>query len=243
MNDSAIEVKDLIKKFDSFTAVDNISFNVKKGEVFGFLGPNGAGKTTTIRILCGILDPTSGSGKVAGFDLATQSEQIKENIGYMSQKFSLYDDLTVSENIDFFSGIYQTDPKGRAAKKAELISKAELTGQEDKLVANLASSTKQHLGLSCALVHDPMIIFLDEPTSGVDPIFRRKIWAWIRELSQQGVTTIITTHYMLEAEECDRLILMHQGKIVGEGTPAELKKRTGLSSMEDIFVRLMGADQ
>ncbi len=238
MNEAAIEVKKLCKKFDAFTAVDSISFEVKRGEIFGFLGPNGAGKTTTIRMLCGILDPTSGSGKVAGFDISTQSEEIKKNIGYMSQKFSLYDDLTVSENMDFFSGIYQTDPRKWAAKKAELMNKAELTGQENQLTANLAGSTKQHLGLSCALVHDPKILFLDEPTSGVDPIFRRKIWRWIRELSEKGVTTIITTHYMLEAEDCDRLILMHNGKIVGEGTPAELKRKTGLSSLEDVFVKL-----
>lgn len=241
MSEYAIEVNNLVKKFDGFVAVNDISFKVKKGEVFCFLGPNGAGKTTTIRMLCGILDPTAGSGRVAGFDIATQGEEIKKNIGYMSQKFSLYDDLTVSENIDFFSGIYQTDPKKRAAKKAELIRKAELAGQEKQLTANLAGSTKQHLGLSCALVHDPKILFLDEPTSGVDPIFRKKIWQWIRELAGEGVTTIITTHYMLEAEDCDRLVLIHNGKIVGEGSPAELKKQTGLSSLEDVFVRLTEA--
>jgi ABC-2 type transport system ATP-binding protein len=240
MNEYAIEVKDLQKKFNSFVAVDNISFRVNKGEIFGFLGPNGAGKTTTIRMLCGILDPTAGTGRVGGFDLLTQSEEIKKSIGYMSQKFSLYDDLTVGENIDFFAGIYQTDLKTRARKKAELLRKAELTDQEDQLTANLAGSTKQHLGLSCALVHEPKIIFLDEPTSGVDPIFRRKIWQWLRELSDRGVTTIITTHYMLEAEACDRLILMHQGRIAGEGTPPELKARTGSRSIEDVFVKLSG---
>lgn len=237
MSEYAIEANNLLKRFDSFTAVDNISFRVKKGEIFGFLGPNGAGKTTTIRMLCGILDPTSGEGKVGGFDIATQSEEVKKSIGYMSQKFSLYDDLTVSENIDFYAGIYQTDRNKRAQKKSELLKKAELIGQENQMTANLAGSTKQHLGLSCALVHDPKIIFLDEPTSGVDPIFRRKIWRWIRELSTQGVTTIITTHYMLEAEDCDRLILMHKGKIVGEGSPGELKKKAGLSSLEDVFIR------
>jgi ABC-2 type transport system ATP-binding protein len=238
MREYAIEANNLQKNFNSFVAVDSISFRVPKGEIFGFLGPNGAGKTTTIRMLCGILDPTSGKGRVGGFDIVTQSEEIKKNIGYMSQKFSLYDDLTVSENIDFYAGIYQTDPRTRAQKKAELLKKADLTGQENQLTANLAGSTKQHLGLSCALVHDPKILFLDEPTSGVDPIFRQKIWQWIRELSEKGVTTIITTHYMLEAEDCDRLILMHKGRIAGEGSPQELKQMTGLRSMEDVFIKL-----
>jgi ABC-2 type transport system ATP-binding protein len=238
MSEYAIVADKLLKKFDSFTAVDNISFRVKKGEIFGFLGPNGAGKTTTIRMLCGIMDPTGGKGSVGGFDIATQSEEIKEHIGYMSQKFSLYDDLTVAENIDFYAGIYQTDRRTRARKKAELLQKAELIGHERRLTANLAGSLKQHLGLACALVHDPRILFLDEPTSGVDPVFRKRIWQWLRELSAGGVTIIITTHYMLEAEDCDRLILMHKGRIAGEGSPQGLKQRTGLSSMEDIFVKL-----
>src|SRR3989339_768029 len=223
---NAIEVKNLTKKFGSFTAVNNISFEIKEGEIFGFLGPNGAGKTTTIRMLCGLLTPTSGYGKVGGFDIAKQGEKIKENIGYMSQKFSLYEDLTVSENIDFYAGIYQTKKETRAFKKEEIIKRAELFGREMELTANLATSIKQHLALGCALIHDPKIVFLDEPTAGVDPISRKKFWKIIRDLSNQGVTTLVSTHYMDEAEQCDRIALISGGRIIACDTPYNLKTKT-----------------
>lgn len=223
MAEHAIEVKGLVKKFGNFVAVDNISFNVEKGEIFGFLGPNGAGKTTTIRMLCGLMDPTSGEGHVGGLDIATCGEEIKKNIGYMSQKFSLYEDLTVAENIDFYQGIYQTRREERKQKKENIIKRAELFGSEDLLTANLAGSVKQHLALGCALVHDPKIVFLDEPTAGVDPLSRRKFWNVIKELSGQGVTILVTTHYMDEAERCDRIALINNGKIIASDTPAGLK--------------------
>ena len=241
MSEDAIEVKELVKRFGTFTAVDKISFTVGKGEVFGFLGPNGAGKTTTIRMLCGLMDPTGGQGSVGGFDIIKQGEEIKKNIGYMSQKFSLYDDLTVAENIDFYQGIYQTKKGERRAKKAAIIKSAELAGREKILTANLAGSVKQHLALGCALVHDPKIVFLDEPTAGVDPLSRRKFWAVIRELAGRGVTFLVTTHYMDEAGRCDRVALIDDGRIIACDTPANLKTQTGASSLEDVFVALVEA--
>ena len=223
MSDLAIEVNGLTKKFGSFTAVDSIDFEVRKGEIFGFLGPNGAGKTTTIRMLCGLVTPTGGQGKVGGLDIKKQGEKIKESIGYMSQKFSLYDDLTVGENIDFYAGIYQTKKESRAAKKKAIIGQAELVGKEQLLTANLANSIKQHLALGCALIHEPKIVFLDEPTAGVDPLSRRKFWNIIDKLSAQGVTTLVTTHYMDEAERCDRIALISDGRIIACDTPDKLK--------------------
>ncbi|MFA6169318.1 MAG: ABC transporter ATP-binding protein [Candidatus Margulisiibacteriota bacterium] len=223
MSGPAIEVKGLSKRFGSFTAVDTINFDVKKGEIFGFLGPNGAGKTTTIRMLCGLVTPTGGEGLVGGLDIRRQGEKIKENIGYMSQKFSLYDDLTVGENIDFYAGIYQTKKETRAAKKRSIVEQAELIGKERVLTANLATSIKQHLALGCALIHEPRIVFLDEPTAGVDPLSRRKFWNIIDNLSAQGVTTLVTTHYMDEAERCDRIALISDGRIIACDTPAKLK--------------------
>jgi len=220
---NAIEVKNLVKKFGKFTAVDNISFSVNRGEVFGFLGPNGAGKTTTIRMLCGLMDPTAGEGIVGGHNISNQGEEIKKNIGYMSQKFSLYEDLTVGENIDFYQGIYQTAKEGRQAKKEEIIKRSELFGKENELTANLANSIKQHLALGCALVHDPQIVFLDEPTAGVDPISRKKFWGVIKDLSRRGVTTLVTTHYMDEAERCDRAALISGGRIIACDSPQNLK--------------------
>ncbi|MFH1709755.1 MAG: ABC transporter ATP-binding protein, partial [bacterium] len=207
MEKTSIEVKNLTKKFGKFTAVDNISFRIKKGEIFGFLGPNGAGKTTTIKMLCGLLDPTSGEASVGGFDISTQPEDVKKIIGYMSQKFSLYDDLTVSENIDFFAGIYQTKKETRDQKKQEIIKISELFGKENVLTGELASAFKQHLALGCALVNEPQIIFLDEPTAGVDPLARKKFWNAIKMLAGRGVTVLVTTHYMDEAENCDRIAL------------------------------------
>jgi ABC-2 type transport system ATP-binding protein len=222
--DYSIEVKDLTKKFGDFTAVNNINFQIKKGEVFGFLGPNGSGKTTTIRMLIGLMDVTSGSATVAGYDVRKQSEQIKRVIGYMSQKFSLYDDLTVSENIEFFAGVYQTKIETREQRKEEIIKLAELFGKENTLTGELASAMKQHLALGCAMINDPQIIFLDEPTAGVDPVARRKFWNNIKMLSDKDVTVLITTHYMDEAENCDRVALISDGVIVACDTPENLKK-------------------
>ena len=222
--DYSIEVKDLTKKFGDFTAVNNINFSIKKGEIFGFLGPNGSGKTTTIRMLIGLMDVTSGSATVAGYDVKKQSEQIKKVIGYMSQKFSLYDDLTVSENIEFFAGVYQTKRETRQQRKEEIIKLAELFGKEDALTGELASAMKQHLALGCAMINDPQIIFLDEPTAGVDPVARRKFWSNIKMLSDKGVTVLVTTHYMDEAENCNRVALISDGVIVACDTPENLKK-------------------
>lgn len=238
MSELAVEVYNLTKKFGDFVAVDNISFTIKKGEVLGFLGPNGAGKTTTVRMLCGLMTPSSGRGKVAGFDLFTQGEEIKKVIGYMSQKFSLYEDLTVAENIEFYLGVYQVADDKRKKITSEIIKRSELFGKEDELVANLSVGLRQHLALGCALLHNPQIVFLDEPTSGVDPIARRKFWNWIRELANLRTTFLVTTHYMDEAERCDRVVLMHQGKIIAEGAPQALKEQMKLSSLEEIFAKL-----
>jgi len=216
-------VSNLIKKFDSFTAVDSISFQVKRGEVFGFLGPNGAGKTTTIRMLCGLLNPTSGSGKVGGFDIYTQAEKIKENIGYMSQRFSLYQDLTVEENIDFYSGIYKVPQNKKRERKEWVLRMAGIENKRNSLTRELSGGWKQRLALGCALLHNPPILFLDEPTAGVDPISRRDFWDLIYELSRRKTTVFVTTHYMDEAEHCDRVGLIYQGRIVALDTPQRLK--------------------
>lgn len=222
-NDIAIEVINLTKSFGDFIAVDSVNFQVKKGEIFGFLGPNGAGKSTTIRMLCGVLKPTSGTGKVAGLDIKTESEKIKKRIGYMSQKFSLYEDLTVEENIDFFGGIYGLDKEKRKERQKYVLTMAGLTGREKSLVSELSGGWKQRLALGCAIIHSPEILFLDEPTSGVDPISRRNFWDLIYQVADNGSTVLVTTHYMDEAEHCDRLCLIYRGKIIALGTPSELK--------------------
>jgi len=219
----SIEVKSLTKKFGSFTAVDNISFSVGKGEIFGFLGPNGAGKTTTIRLLCGLMDPTGGEGKVAGLDIKKQSEEIKTVVGYMSQKFSLYEDLTSMENMEFFSGIYGLTGEKMRARIKEVIELTDLGGKERALAASLAGGYRQRLALACAILHDPKVIFLDEPTAGVDPISRRVFWELIHQFSDRGITTLVTTHYMDEAEYCNRLALIYEGKIIDSGSPSQLK--------------------
>ncbi|HSR12879.1 MAG TPA: ABC transporter ATP-binding protein [Thermodesulfobacteriota bacterium] len=223
--DLSVEVDDLVKKFGSFTAVNHISLQVRKGEIFGFLGPNGAGKSTTIRMLCGILSPTAGRGRVGGFDVFRQAEKIKENIGYMSQKFSLYEDLTVEENLDFFSGIYRLSRAAAAQRKEWALSMAGLGERRKDLTRTLAGGWKQRLALGCAILHEPSILFLDEPTSGVDPLSRRRFWDLIYGMSGKGVTVFVTTHYLDEAEYCDRLALIDRGKIIALGTPAELKSR------------------
>jgi len=221
-----VEVEDLLKKFDSFVAVDHIHFQVERGEIFGFLGPNGSGKSTTIRMLCGLLLPTSGRGKVAGFDLMNEPEKIKQAIGYMSQKFSLYDDLKVVENIHFFGGIYGLSGPSQRERESKVLEMIGLQDLQDRITRTLAVGWKQRLGLGCAILHEPSILFLDEPTSGVDPISRRNFWSLIQQMGEKGVTTFVTTHYMDEAEYCGRLALIYQGRIIALGTPSELKLKT-----------------
>jgi ABC-2 type transport system ATP-binding protein len=219
----AVETNELVKTFGAFVAVDHVSLQVPKGEIFGFLGPNGAGKSTTIRMLCGLLTPTSGRGSVNGFDVATQPEEIRRSIGYMSQKFSLYDDLTVEENIDFFSGIYGVPRAIRDQRKLYVLEMANLAERRRALTRTLSGGWKQRLALGCAILHDPPVLFLDEPTSGVDPIARGAFWGLIHDLSETGHTIFVSTHYMDEAEYCHRLALMYRGKVIALGTPAELK--------------------
>ncbi|MDH7604438.1 MAG: ABC transporter ATP-binding protein [Melioribacter sp.] len=219
----SIEVINLTKKFDSFTAVDNISFNVKEGEIFGFLGANGAGKSTTIRMLCGILEPTSGDAIVGGCSVVENPDRVKLNIGYMSQKFSLYNDLTVEENIEFFGGIYGLHGKILREKKDWVLKISYLKGNEKLLTGSLPAGIKQRLALGIAVIHNPKIVFLDEPTSGVDPIYRRNFWDLINELSNEGTTVLVTTHYLEEAEYCNDIILIDSGKIIAQGNPKQLK--------------------
>ena len=219
----AVTVRDLERRFGSFVAVNRVSFEVTEGEIFGFLGPNGAGKSTTIRMLCGILAPSGGEGTVGGFDIRRQSEKIKETIGYMSQKFSLYEDLTVDENIDFYSGIYRIPAEKKRPRKEWVIEMAGLGDHRKSRTSILSGGWKQRLALGCAVLHEPAILFLDEPTSGVDPISRRRFWDLIYEMADRGVTVFVTTHYMEEAEYCDRLGLIYRGELTAIGTPAELK--------------------
>jgi ABC-2 type transport system ATP-binding protein len=221
----AVEVEHLTRRFGDFTAVNDVSFSVKTGEVFGFLGPNGAGKTTTIKMLTGLLGPTSGRGRVAGFDVATESEAIKRRIGYMSQLFSLYGDLTVEENIGFFSGLYNVPTSKRGARRDWVIEMAALEQQRHRLVRDLSLGWKQRLALGCAVLHEPRVLFLDEPTSGVDPLSRRNFWELIYELAAGGTTVFVTTHYMEEAEYCHRLALMNRGELIVLDTPAAIRGR------------------
>jgi len=234
-SDNAVVVHELEKRFGGFVAVDRVSFEVKRGEIFGFLGPNGAGKSTTIRMLCGILAPTAGEGTVGGFDVRTQPERIKAHIGYMSQKFSLYQDLTVEENIDFYSGIYRIPAERKAARKQWVLEMAGLEEHRHRPTAVLSGGWKQRLALGCAIVHQPPIVFLDEPTSGVDPISRRRFWDLIYQMSGEGVTVFLTTHYMDEAEYCDRLALIYRGELIAMGTPDKLKN----SLMTDEILELL----
>jgi ABC-2 type transport system ATP-binding protein len=222
-DDKAVVVKDLERRFGSFMAVNRVSFEVDRGEIFGFLGPNGAGKSTTIRMLCGILAPTGGSGSVAGLDIRRQSEQIKERIGYMSQRFSLYEDLTVEENIDFYSGIYRIPAAKKRERKEWVLETAGLKDRRKSKTATLAGGWKQRLALGCAVLHEPPILFLDEPTSGVDPLSRRQFWDLIYDLAAKKVTVFVTTHYMDEAEYCGRICLIYRGELIACGTPLQLK--------------------
>ncbi len=231
-SEKAVRVENLVKRFGSFYAVNRISFEVNRGEIFGFLGPNGAGKSTTIRMLCGILAPTEGNGTVAGFDVRTQAEKIKSHIGYMSQKFSLYEDLTVEENIDFYSGIYQIPAEKKQRRKEWVIEMSGLKDHRRSRTSILSGGWKQRLALGCAILHEPPILFLDEPTSGVDPISRRLFWDLIYDMASKSVTVFVTTHYMDEAEYCDRLALIYRGELIAMGTPSVLKTR---NMQEDIL--------
>ena len=219
-----VEIENLRKVFGDFTAVDGITLSVSRGEVFGFLGPNGAGKSTTIKMLCGLLMPTGGSGSVGGYDILTESEKIKQHIGYMSQRFSLYDDLTVEQNIKFFSGMYGVPGQRLKERREWVLDMAGLRDKRTAVTRTLAGGFKQRLALGCAILHEPPILFLDEPTSGVDPVSRRNFWNMIHDLSRSGTTVFVTTHYMDEAEYCDRLALIYSGRIIASGTPNELKK-------------------
>ena len=222
---NSIEVKNLTKKFGKFTSVDSISFEVKEGEVFGFLGANGAGKSTTIKMLCGILEPTSGDASVGGFSIQTESDMVKQNIGYMSQKFSLYGDLSVEENINFFASIYGLKGEKLDNRKHWVLNTAGLDDRKESLTGTLSTGLKQRLALACAVMHEPKIVFLDEPTGGVDPISRKNFWDLINELSRQGITVFVTTHYLDEAEFCNRIMMIDAGKIIAGGSPDELKKK------------------
>jgi ABC-2 type transport system ATP-binding protein len=236
MTETTIEVNNLVKKFGSFIAVNNISFSVNRGEVFGFLGPNGAGKTTTIRMLCGLYDPTAGSGRVGGYIMGKESQKIKQNIGYMCQKFCLYDDLTVAENIDFYAGMYQTNRATRRQQMDKILEQAELTDSKDTITGNLSLSVKQHLALGCSIIHEPQIVFLDEPTGGVDPISRKKFWKIIKEMAARGITILVTTHYMDEAEMCDRIALISAGALIACDSPANLKSKLMSNTLFEIDV-------
>ena len=224
MNEKAIDVSRLTRRFGAFLAVNDISFDVKRGEIFGFLGSNGAGKSTTIRMLCGLLRPTSGTAIIGGIDVSKDPEGVKQRIGYMSQRFSLYELLTVDQNIQFFGGVYGLNPQKLAARRQFALEMAGLTGRENTLARDLAGGWRQRLALGCAILHEPAILFLDEPTGGVDPLSRRQFWRLIDVLSQQGVTVLVTTHYLDEAERCHRVALIHAGRLAALGTTAEVKR-------------------
>ncbi len=237
-SEPVITVKNMVKKFGNFVANDNLNFEVYKGEIFGFIGANGAGKTTAIRILCGLSTPTSGVMKVAGYDIYRQTEKIKQNIGYMSQKFSLYEDLTIYENIRFYGGIYGMNMAERKARTAEMLERLELTEYENRKIGDLPLGWKQKLAFSIAILHNPKIVFLDEPTGGVDPITRRQFWNLIYEAVEKGITVFVTTHYMDEAEYCDRVSIMADGKIVALDTPQKLKEQYNASNMDEVFLKI-----
>ncbi|HOT13336.1 MAG TPA: ABC transporter ATP-binding protein [Bacteroidales bacterium] len=235
---TVIWVKNMTKKFGKFVANDNLTFSVEKGEIFGFLGANGAGKTTAIRILCGLLSPTSGEAYVAGYDVYKQSEKIKQSIGYMSQKFSLYDDLNMMENIRFFGGIYGLDKKTIEQRTNELIEKFGMQDMQKKLIKDIPLGWKQKIAFSIAVLHKPKVVFLDEPTGGVDPITRRQFWDLINETAEMGITVFVTTHYMDEAEYCNRVSIMSEGKIIELGKPKDLKEKHQVNSIDELFFKV-----
>ena len=243
MDSEAVNVLELEKRFGQFVAVDRISFSVRTGEIFGFLGPNGAGKSTTIRMLCGIISPSAGSGHVAGYDIFTQAEEIKQAIGYMSQKFSLYLDMTPLENIRFYLGIYNVPVRIWKARTQEVLKITRLANMQDRLTRELPPGWRQRLALGCALLHQPKLLFLDEPTSGVDPITRRHFWEFIKQLTGEGVTVFVTTHYMEEARHCDRVVMINEGKIVASGPPPEIIRQVlpdrPEADLNEAFIKLM----
>ena len=236
--ENIIEVKDLVKKFGNFVANDHLTFEVKKGEIFGFLGANGAGKTTAIKILSGLSYPTSGDVNIAGFDVYKEREKVKKNIGYMSQRFSLYEDLTVRENIRFYGGIYGLSDKYIKEKTESLLDRLKMREIQNLLISSLPLGWKQKIAFSVAIFHDPKIVFLDEPTGGVDPITRRDFWEMIYEASHEGITVFVTTHYMDEAEYCDRVSIMDRGKIEGLDTPGALKDQFKAQNMDEVFLKI-----
>ena len=235
---TVIRVRNLVKKFGSFVANDNLNFDVEKGEIFGFLGANGAGKTTAIKILCGLQKPTSGEIRVAGYDIYDQADQVKKNIGYMSQRFSLYEDLTVGENFQFYGGIYGLKAPVIRQRTTQLLDELGLTHIKNKILKEIPLGWKQKLAFSVALIHNPRIVFLDEPTGGVDPLTRRQFWEMIYSAAQKGITVFVTTHYMDEAEYCSRVSIMVDGRIEALDSPSELKKHYRAESMNEVFVKL-----
>lgn len=232
----AVTVEGLTKRFGNMTAVDNISFRIPEGTIFGFLGPNGSGKSTTLRILCGVLHPTSGTVHVNGLDVVKETEQVRQNIGYMSQKFSLYEDLTVSENLEFYAGIYGLPESEYITRRQELVHMAGLNGREKTLAGTLSGGWKQRLALGCAMIHKPKLLILDEPTAGVDPVSRRVFWQIIHRFAKEGITIIVTTHYMDEAESCDIVSFILGGKLMGIDTPKGFMEKEGAGSLEDVFI-------
>lgn len=234
---SVIEVENLTRRFGRFTAVDNLSFRIPKGCIFGFLGPNGSGKSTTIRMICGVIHPTSGSIRVMGRDVVKETELVRHSLGYMSQRFSLYEDLTVSENLDFYAGVYGLTREKRESRKRDLIVMANLEGKEKALAGSLSGGWKQRLALGCSLIHKPSLLILDEPTAGVDPVSRRVFWKIIHSLAQQGITILVTTHYMDEAESCDSVGFILDGKLLDIATPKEwIAREKGARTLEDVFI-------
>ena len=243
MTQSAIETHDLTRRFGALTAVQHLTLRIDRGEVFGLLGPNGSGKTTTIRMLCGLLEPSEGTALVAGIDVAAAPERVRQHIGYMSQRFGLYEDLTVAENLQFYAGIYGLSGRVENDRLTAVIAFIGLGDRLRQLVGQLSGGWKQRLALACALIHQPPVLFLDEPTAGVDPAARRKFWRAIYELTQQGTTVLVTTHYMDEAERCTRLAMMSAGRLIAMGTPAEVAAQVGGKTLEDAFVILQERDE
>jgi ABC-2 type transport system ATP-binding protein len=243
VTESAVETHALTRRFGTLTAVDDLTLRVERGEVFGLLGPNGSGKTTTIRMLCGLLDPSAGSAKVAGIDVASAPEQVKQHIGYMSQRFGLYEDLSVIENLDFYAGIYGLRGAAEQARLAAVIEFLGLADRLHQLVAELSGGWKQRVALASALLHEPAVLFLDEPTAGVDPAARRNFWRAIHDLADRGTTVLVTTHYMDEAERCGRIAMMSRGRLIAIGTAAEVAAQVGGRTLEDAFVILQERDE
>jgi ABC-2 type transport system ATP-binding protein len=240
---AAVHTENLTKVFGPIRAVDGVTFDIERGEVFGVLGPNGSGKTTMIRMLCGLVTPTSGTATVAGFDVRTQSEDIRRNIGYMSQRFGMYDDMTVAENLDFYASLYGLSGAGKKQRIDELFDELGLRPRINQLVGTLSGGWKQRVSLACAIAHHPLILFLDEPTAGVDPAARRQFWDTIYTLAKQGTTIVVTTHYMDEAERCQRIAFLSRGHLIALGTAEEITKQFNQATIEDVFIELQRRDE